>query len=387
MGLKRKKKLKSSELRSLSPGMHSDGDGLYLQVIGTGGRSWIFRFMERGRRRDLGLGGWPKCSLEKARDKVASIRTSLKQEKLVLSEMSKLLTNSVKFEDAARRVLHENFAVSQDGSIPQDWIKSLEKYMFPFFGDLPVSVVGETDIFKAIEPLWAEKPETAKRVLQRVAVVLRWSQAKNLRLISAVDTINNVKNMLPIQRNIRSPRKAMPFRDVPGFLKRLRSSDLDRSIKIAFEFLILTVRSANEVSNTSLADIDINKRVWSIRRKNKGLSGFKMPLSRRALQLATLAVDETKETNLPLFLSSQQGNRFSQSVFLKVLSDFGLDYTIYGFKRSFRDWSLEQSTISADVVKEATSTSMVPLNASGYTKDELFKKRRDLMEAWAWFLG
>ena len=112
-----------------------------------------------------------------------------------------------------------------------------------------------------------------------------------------------------------------------------------------------------------------------------------MPLSRRALQLATLAGDETKETNLPLFLSSQQGNRFSQSVFLKVLSDFGLDYTVYGFKRSFRDWSLEQSTISADVVKEATSTSMVPLNASGYTKDELFKKRRDLMEAWAWFLG
>ena len=83
MGLRRKKKLKSSELRSLSPGMHSDGDGLYLQVIGTGGRSWIFRFMERGRRRDLGLGGWPKCSLEKAREKVASIRRSLKKEKLL----------------------------------------------------------------------------------------------------------------------------------------------------------------------------------------------------------------------------------------------------------------------------------------------------------------
>ena len=50
----------------------------------------------------------------KARGKVASIRTSLKQEKLVLSEMSKLLTNSVKFEDAARRAFHENFAVSQE---------------------------------------------------------------------------------------------------------------------------------------------------------------------------------------------------------------------------------------------------------------------------------
>ncbi len=387
MSLRRKKKLKSSELSSLSPGMHSDGDGLYLQVIGTGGRSWIFRFMERGRRRDLGLGGWPKCSLEKAREKVASIRRSLEQEKLVRPEISRLLTNSLKFEDAARRVLHENSAFGRHGSLAKDWIKSLEKYMFPFFGDLPVSVVGETEIFKAIEPLWAEKPETAKRVLQRIAVILKWSQAKNLRLISALDTINNVKNMLPIQRNIRSPRKAMPFRDVPGFLNRLRNSDLDRSIKIAFEFLILTVRSANEVSKTSLLDIDINKRVWSVRRENKVLSGFKIPLSRRALHLATLAGEETKDTDLPLFLSSQQGNRFSQSVFLKVLSGFGLDYTVYGFKRSFRDWSLEQSTISADVVKEATSTSRVISSDSGYKKVELFKKRRDLMEAWAWFLG
>ena len=108
--------------------------------------------------------------------------------------------------------------------------------MFPFFGDFPVSVVGETDIFKAIEPCGRRTLKQLKESCSELVVVLRWAQAKNLRLISAVDTINNVKNMLPIQRNIRSPRKAMPFRDVPGFLKRLRSSDLHRSIKLPLSF-------------------------------------------------------------------------------------------------------------------------------------------------------
>ncbi len=44
-----------------------DGDGLYLEVQPTGTRSWVQRLSIRGRRRELGLGGFPLVSLKEAR--------------------------------------------------------------------------------------------------------------------------------------------------------------------------------------------------------------------------------------------------------------------------------------------------------------------------------
>jgi hypothetical protein len=37
-------------------GYYGDGGGLYLQVSGNGVKSWVFRFKEAGRLREMGLG-------------------------------------------------------------------------------------------------------------------------------------------------------------------------------------------------------------------------------------------------------------------------------------------------------------------------------------------
>ena len=47
--------------------MHGDGNGLYLRVTGSGSRSWMQRIVIHGRRRDLGLGGYPAIGLAEAR--------------------------------------------------------------------------------------------------------------------------------------------------------------------------------------------------------------------------------------------------------------------------------------------------------------------------------
>jgi hypothetical protein len=49
-------------------GLHADGDGLYLQITGTGSKSWIFRFKSNGRVRDMGWGRFlPSAWLKRAR--------------------------------------------------------------------------------------------------------------------------------------------------------------------------------------------------------------------------------------------------------------------------------------------------------------------------------
>jgi len=63
-----------------SPGLHFVGrvPGLALQVLPTGGRCWVLRFSFRGRRRDMGLGGYPEITLSKARRLARTARSNLR---------------------------------------------------------------------------------------------------------------------------------------------------------------------------------------------------------------------------------------------------------------------------------------------------------------------
>src|SRR5436190_137314 len=56
-------------------GYHADGGGLYLQVSNGGGKSWIFRYMRRGKSREMGLGS--HTSLDLARQKATAARALL----------------------------------------------------------------------------------------------------------------------------------------------------------------------------------------------------------------------------------------------------------------------------------------------------------------------
>ena len=57
------------------PGMHCDGNGLYLKVSGAYGKSWICRTVVQGKRRDFGLGSANLVTLKEAREAAHQIRT------------------------------------------------------------------------------------------------------------------------------------------------------------------------------------------------------------------------------------------------------------------------------------------------------------------------
>ncbi|WP_374620443.1 Arm DNA-binding domain-containing protein, partial [Devosia sp.] len=61
------------------PGLLSDGGGLYLQIGKTGAKSWIFRFMLRGKARAMGLGALHTVSLAEARQAALDCRKILRE--------------------------------------------------------------------------------------------------------------------------------------------------------------------------------------------------------------------------------------------------------------------------------------------------------------------
>lgn len=53
---------------SAPDGKHGDGDGLFLRKS-KGSAQWIYRYQFMKKRRNMGLGGWPKVSLGQARQR------------------------------------------------------------------------------------------------------------------------------------------------------------------------------------------------------------------------------------------------------------------------------------------------------------------------------
>ena len=66
--------LTSLEIKNAPPGMHADGNGLYLFVKSAGTKSWVFRYQIHGRRREMGLGALKSLEPVRARAEAAQLK-------------------------------------------------------------------------------------------------------------------------------------------------------------------------------------------------------------------------------------------------------------------------------------------------------------------------
>jgi integrase len=77
---------------------------------------------------------------------------------------------------------------------------------------------------------------------------------------------------------------------VPDFIKALRASDSGESVRLAFEFLVLTAARTNEVLGATWDEIDLERALWTIpANRMKGGREHRVPLTLRALEILVRA--------------------------------------------------------------------------------------------------
>jgi Arm DNA-binding domain len=190
--------LSALKIRNLKePGRYSDGGGLILDMGVSGRGSWVVRIQSNGRRRDIGLGSLSKLSLGDAREEAARIRREVRAGIDPVAERKKALEAIPTFRDAARRVHGEHKVGWKNGKHQAQWISTLERYVFPMIGDQLVSEIDGPSIRDVLAPIWLTKPETARRVRQRIGTVLDWAYASEFRMTEA--PIRSVAKGLPRQ--------------------------------------------------------------------------------------------------------------------------------------------------------------------------------------------
>lgn len=253
------------------------------------------------------------------------------------------------------------------------------------------------EVRDCLEPIWLKKAETARRVRQRIGRVLDWATAKGWR--EGENPVRGVSKGLPKQKSAVTHFVAMPWAEVPAFVKQLRSGggkqrqERDKTgeaVRLMFEFLILTAARSGEVRGARWSEIDLEERTWTIPadRMKKGKTHI-VPLSNRAIDIldSMTAYRVEAESNALIFNGSKIGKPHSDMVLTSSLRRWEIDATAHGFRSSFRDWAAEATNTPREVAEAALAHAVPDRVEAAYRRSDLLAKRRTLMDEWANFLN
>ena len=238
-------------------------------------------------------------------------------------------------------------------------------------------------MLKVIKPIWATKTETANRVRGRIERVL--SYAKVLKLRDGENPAvwrGNLAEVLPKRSKI-APIKhhpALPYKDVPAFMARLRAKQ-DVTAR-AFEFTILTAVRTSEAIEATFEEFDLAGKVWVIPgERMKAKKEHRVPLAPRAVAIVKELA--AARLNDHVFPGLKRGEPLSEVAMWVMLQDLQPDITVHGFRSSFRDWAGEVTNTPHDIREAALAHTRKDKVHAAYQRGDLFKKRKKLMQAWA----
>ena len=369
-------------VRTAPPGFYCDGHGLNLRVDPSGARRWVQRLVIRGRPRMLGLGGYPLVSLAEARDVAFAHRKQARAGGDPLTE-KRHAQHVPTIEEAAAAVLEQQRSGWRHERYERDWPRSLRAYAFPRIGAVPVSDVTTADVLAILTPIWHDKPETARRVRQRIGAVMKWAIAMGYRPDNpAGDALGQA---LGRQRAIVQHMRALPHGEVADALATVRTSRALVTTKDAFELLVLTAARSGEVRLATWDEMDLDAAVWTIpAARMKAKRDHRVPLSGRALEILHDA--RRRSDGSSLVFRSPRGKPLSDMTLSKLIKELGIAAVPHGFRSSFRDWAAEQTNTPREVVEAALAHTAQNPTEAAYARSDLFERRRLLMNDWAAYL-
>jgi integrase len=361
------------------PGRYGDGDGLFLLIGRTGGKSWMVRVQKDGRRRDIGIGSAAKVPLKLARERAALIRCQVEAGIDPVAQRRKA-AGVPTFREAAALVHAEHKRGWSNGKHQAQWLSTLETYAFPTLGDVSVGAVDAPAVRDVLAAIWLTKAETARRLRQRISTVMDWAVAKGYRdgpLAMAV-----IDKALPKQRERVKHHAALAYAELPAFMAQLRSKETIG--RLALQAVILTAARSGEVRLALWEEFDLEARTWTVpAARMKAKREHVVPLSDATVALVERMKGHRRGDTDLVFPGTARGKPLSDMTLTKALRDMGLTVTAHGFRSTFRDWVAEQTTWPAELAEAALAHVVSDKTVAAYQRGTMLEKRREMMAAWA----
>jgi integrase len=408
----------------------SDGAGLLLQVKPSGSRTWLFRFMQAGKRRDMGLGKYPAVGLAQARKKAREAADLVRDggDPIAAEEAKQAAAATPASAPQIRtfRVVAEALVAAQQpgwtsSKTLASWRLTLDKHAYPILGDIPVAEVTREQVVAALNPVWTARPATARKLQRRIAAVLDFAAAHGWRSTDnpATGRVLRLTKSLPKQPpEQRQP--SLPWQRVPAFVEALQW--MEGTAALALHFAILSAVRSAEVRNARWSEIDFRTRTWTIPAarmkggRSRALPPHRVPITEPMLEvLMHAAMHLTGVLELPAALAEREELRRPELIFPSPrglpLSDAALGACIrrlneedeedqklptwrdvddraitpHGFRRSFRSWVDDTRPEAGEAAEKALAHDDTNAVRAAYRGSDMLEQRRPLMEAWGRF--
>ncbi len=384
--------------------------GLYLQITPNGGKTWVLRVRVGAKRRDIGLGGFPTVTLSQAREKARAARDKIEggidpveERKAAKAALVMAQRRGLLFKDAVDKALASKLDGFKNAKHRDQWRNTLDTYALPELGALPVHEISTADVLRVLQPIWAEKTETAARLRGRIEAVLSWATVAGHRQgDNPARWGGNLKELLPAKNKVAEigNHPALSLDDVPRWFADLRKREGFGAR--AVEFVALTAARSGEVRGATWDEIDLERGIWTVpAARMKMKREHRVPLSPAAIAMLKAL---PKLDGNPLVFPAARGG---------MLSDMTLSATMrrmheaaeaegaggffdprnkrpavpHGLRSTFRDWAAERTTYAGEMAEVALAHRISSAVEAAYRRGDMIEKRRAMMAAWVGFLS
>jgi integrase len=395
MGKLNEKGLKG--LLTKPPGRYPDGDGLHFKTIGKGRAYFTYRFMLKGRERELSIGPYPETSLEAARIKhkrfVADVAAGIdpaaerKAVRAAIAAKAEYAPSvAPTFGQCADAYLKAHDAGWKNPKHSQQWAMTLTNYAKPL-RDMPVDQVDTAAILGVLTPIWNKTPETASRLRGRIEAVLASAQVDGW-IEEGRSNPARWKNWLdhklapPKKIGTRGHHTAMDYKLVPAFMARL--AETPGVAALALRLTILTACRTSEVLNMTFDEIDFENAIWRIPASRMKMGKpHDVPLSPPALAILK-AQHETRGRN-PHVFPGRPTKPLSNMALNMLLRRLKVPVTTHGFRSSARSWMADQG-VQFELAEAALAHTVGSAVVQAYQRSSMLERRRPVLASWAQFV-
>jgi integrase len=376
-------RLSARKVQTAAPGMHSDGQGLYLKVSPTGSKRWLYRFTLKGRTSEVGLGLYPAIGLEDARRAAFEARQLHRGGVNPVEAKRKAETLAPTFEKLAADFIETRGAEWRNARHRGQWEMTFREYCAPINAKR-VDEIEVANVLEVLKPIWLTIPSTASRLRCRIESVLDNAKAQGLRTGENPATWRgNLKHLLPRHKIIeKHHHPAVPYDELQAFVAELRKSRA--YCAAALEFLILTAARTGEVRFAVWSEIDFKAKIWSIpATRMKTGRAHRVPLSKRCIEI----LEKQREKSLGdyIFARTKSTTPFAANALLQLTMRIAPGKTAHGFRSTFRDWCGDKTLFQREVIEAALAHIVGDAAENAYRRADAIEKRGELMAAWAAF--
>lgn len=369
----------------------TDGAGLYILVHPNGSKYWQLRYRINGKGKELSLGVYPQVKGAEARELALVAKKKIKQGIDPVHERKQAKRRKELERERSFKAVAEAWYDNVEGKWSMQHGKrvwdTLERLVFPFIGDVPISDLETADILAVVKRIDnAGSREQAGRVLQRIKSIYRYAVQLSLCKYDVSASIDPRESLSSV---VVQHRPSIPREELPEFYRRLNTYDGAAVTVFALRFCLLTFVRPGELRGARWDEFDKESGLWRIpAERMKMKSPHVVPLARQTVVLLEELHQLTGGGDLLFPGERKYWQPISENTMTGALNRMGYKgrATAHGFRATAAS-ALNEAGFNRDAIERQLAHIERNKVRAAYTHHaEYLDDRRKMMQWWADFL-